>query len=61
VLTERLVLELRRRHAAGGVTYHQLATEVGAHERTVALAIQGITWRHVGSPDEFAARKKPMP
>lgn len=46
-LTEDDVRELRARHAAGGVTYGQLAAEYGMHKMCIAKAITGKTWAHV--------------
>jgi len=46
-LTEADVRILRVRHAAGGVTYAELAAEFGVGESTVGMAVTGKTWGHV--------------
>ena len=44
-LTAALVLDLRRRWAAGGLTWGQLAREHGVTPRAIKLAITGKTWK----------------
>lgn len=53
-LTDELVLEMRRRHAAGEVSIHQLAREHGMSWKTISEAIRGISWKHVplAAPEE---------
>lgn len=46
-LTSEIVRELRRRHAAGNVTYTELANEFGVTQPTVKYAIARQTWKHV--------------
>lgn len=46
-LTEDIVRECRTRHAAGGVTYKQLADEFGVHEMVICKAVLRYTWKHV--------------
>jgi hypothetical protein len=41
------VLSIRQRHAAGGVTYHDLLNEFGVHEGTIGRIVRGETWRHL--------------
>jgi hypothetical protein len=48
-LTEQLVLDLRRRYAAGGVTIVELAAELGLSIYCIGDAIRGQTWKHVES------------
>ncbi len=47
VLTEFDVRQLRKQHAAGGVSYNKLAARYGVTHRTVILAVTGRTWAHV--------------
>lgn len=46
-LTEEIVVRLRARHAAGGVSYAGIAKELGLDASTVSEAIRRVTWRHV--------------
>lgn len=46
-LTEPLVAELRKRHAAGGVTYAGLAKTLGLDPETVRTAVTRRSWKHV--------------
>ena len=45
--TEALVRELRRRYAAGGVTFEQLAEGTGLTSSAVRLIVRRKTWRHL--------------
>ncbi len=45
-LTEQMVRDARRLHAAG-MTYDELAQTFGVPRSTIAQAVQGRTWRHV--------------
>ena len=47
LLTDAIVLELRRRYATENITHRELAEQVGVNENTVRCAIIGRTWRHV--------------
>jgi hypothetical protein len=47
-LTDALVKEVRRRYAAGGVSQSDLAREYSVCRGTIAKAVTGKTWRHVG-------------
>jgi len=47
VLTEDSVRDIRRRHAAGGVSYNSLAREFGITNVAIRDAIKGHTWSHV--------------
>lgn len=46
-LTEALVVELRRRHAAGGVTIRSIGRELGIGKSNAEAIIHRRTWRHV--------------
>lgn len=46
-LTDARVLEMRRRYAAGGVSYKTLARENGISKATCAEILTGKIWRHV--------------
>lgn len=46
-LTEEIVIEARRRYAAGGITYKDLAVEYGVANSVIAAAIKRIKWKHV--------------
>lgn len=48
-LTEDIVLECRRRYAAGGVTSAVLAAEFGLSPRAMRKVISGARWGHVGA------------
>lgn len=52
-LTERQVVEIRARFAAGGCTQKQLAQEYGLTETPISQLLHGITWRHVPMPQEM--------
>ncbi len=45
-LTEDVVRQLREAHAAGGVSFAELASFVGVNEGTVARAVQKKNWGH---------------
>lgn len=47
ILTARIVLEIRARFAAGGITQRALAREYGIHFGTVSGIICRMSWRHV--------------
>lgn len=49
-LTEQQVLEIRERHAAGGVTIVEIAKEYDAGETVIAYLLQGKSWSHVSGP-----------
>lgn len=46
-LTADIVRDIRRRHKLGGVTYRQLAAELGVSWKTIEKAITRATWKHV--------------
>ncbi len=46
-LTEAKVLEIRRLHAAGGVTYVQLGQQFGVHPVSIRLIVKRINWSHL--------------
>lgn len=46
-LTEEIVVSLRQRYAAGGVTKVSLARELGVSATTVSLIVRGKKWKHV--------------
>src|SRR5579863_2087398 len=46
-LTEVEVLEIRRLHAAGGVTYVDLGNRYGVHSVTIRLIVKRINWLHL--------------
>lgn len=46
-LTEADVVAMRRRYAAGGVRYQDVANEYGVSKRTAYDAIVGLTWKHL--------------
>lgn len=48
-LTAAAVSEARRRYAAGGITYKELALERGVSLTTMHRAVTGQTWAHVSS------------
>jgi hypothetical protein len=45
-LDETAVLDIRQRHAAGGITQRALATQHGISQRTISQIIRRKTWRH---------------
>ncbi len=45
-LTEEMVRDARRLHAAG-MSYLELSQTIGVPRSTIAQAVQGRTWRHV--------------
>lgn len=47
VLTEALVIEMRRAYAAGGVSMADVAARFGVARSTGALAISRRTWKHI--------------
>jgi hypothetical protein len=47
VLTEKIVLECRRRYSLGGVTYKALGLEFGVTPVTVRLAVIGRNWSYL--------------
>jgi NUMOD4 motif/HNH endonuclease len=55
-LTEAVVIECRRRYAAGEFQ-DVLAREFGVSQQTLSKAIRGVTWRHV--PQPVPAARKP--
>jgi hypothetical protein len=58
VLSEKQVIEARRR-AAAGERYDHIATSLGQHEATVADAISGRRWQHVpGALGAFYSRRR---
>ncbi len=46
-LTDAVVREARRRYAAGGTTFRELAVEYGVSEAAVGMAVRRATWKHV--------------
>lgn len=46
-LTDDAVRSIRARHAAGGVSYRQLAREYSVSKHTIYLVIKGLKWRHL--------------
>lgn len=46
-LTATAVREMRRRYAAGGVTFASLAAEFNVTKSAVQQAVRGISWKHV--------------
>ncbi len=46
-LTEALVIEMRKRYAAGGVLIRELAEEVGMSRPAMGAAIRGENWKHI--------------
>jgi len=55
-LTEAIVLEIRKRYAAGGVSQTALAKEYGVNQTKISEAVRGITWVHVGGPTTHKGR-----
>lgn len=49
-LTERQVLEIRRRFAAGGLLVKNLADEFGVTGTQIGAIVYGKNWRHIGGP-----------
>ena len=47
ILTERDVVEIRNRYAAGGITQTALAKEFGVHVATLSQVVRHKTWKHV--------------
>jgi len=45
-LTERQVFDIRRRHAAGGVTFAALAREHSVSEFAISAIVKRKTWKH---------------
>jgi hypothetical protein len=48
-LTEEQVLEIRRRHAAGGVTYRALGAEYGIGDTAISRIVRRKAWSHLES------------
>ncbi len=46
-LTEAQVLEIRRLHAVGGITYVQLGQQFGVHAVSIRLIVKRINWSHL--------------
>lgn len=46
-LTEDKVREIRRRHAAGGISQGALAREYGVKQPTIHDVVNWVTWKHV--------------
>jgi group I intron endonuclease len=46
-LTDEIVIEMRRRYKAGGITRRQLGTEFGVSKSVARYAITGKTWTHL--------------
>jgi predicted transcriptional regulator len=46
-LTEAKVIDIRARHAAGGVTQKQLAAEFGVCFQLISLIVNRKIWRHI--------------
>jgi len=46
-LSTRQVLDIRRRHAAGGVTFAALAREYGVSEFAISAIVKRKTWKHI--------------
>lgn len=46
-LTAEQVIEIRERHAAGGITQRQLAAEYGVSYPHVSLIVRRKTWKHL--------------
>lgn len=47
-LTDEIVLECRRRYAAGGIMAKDLAKEFGVSGTSMQKAINGENWKHLG-------------
>jgi|APSaa5957512622_1039677.scaffolds.fasta_scaffold101620_1 hypothetical protein len=45
-LDKNKIEEIKEWHSTGSVTYREIAKQYKVHERTIARAIQGITWRN---------------
>jgi len=50
LLTNRQVLDIRNRYAAGGVYQRDLAAEYKVNRVTITDITRGKQWRHVGGP-----------
>lgn len=48
-LTEKQVIDIRRRYAAGGVYQRELGEEYGVHDSVICLIVNGKSWKHVRS------------
>lgn len=46
-LTSEIVLEIRRRHAKGGITHQRIADDLGLRRENVSHVIRRNTWKHV--------------
>ena len=46
-LTAADVIEIRRAHAAGGVTYAEIAERFGVTEANVGCIVRRVSWRHL--------------
>ena len=53
-LTEEIVAELRRRYAAGEISFGSLGREYGISGYAVSQAVRGESWRHVPTSDGAA-------
>jgi len=46
-LTENEVIEIRKRYAAGGVSYTDLCVEYHVSFSTIAFVIRRVSWKHI--------------
>ncbi len=49
-LTTDQVIEIRRRHALGGVSYADLGKEFHSTKENISCIVRGLTWKHLLSP-----------
>lgn len=46
-LTDEIVIQIKIRYAAGGVTQRKLATDWGISYKNMNLILTGKTWKHI--------------
>jgi hypothetical protein len=46
-LTEKQVIEIRERYAAGNITQHELGNEYGISKQTIGEIIRREIWKHI--------------
>lgn len=46
-LNNSQVRDIKRRYAAGGISYQRLADEFGVSESAIGAIVTGITWKHI--------------
>ena len=44
---EQQIIQIRSRHAKGGITYKELAAQYKTAESTIGNIVRGLTWTHL--------------